>query len=247
MEKYRIVPEVSNGSISTERDATLSSVKTDDRNICADKIASNVHAPLKRTIDICLALAMIVVFAPLMILIALMVWREDGAPILYRHRRIGKDGKPFHCLKYRTMVRNSDEVLKHALAHDPTLLLEWERNFKLEKDPRILGEVGHLLRRASLDELPQLFNVLWGDMSLVGPRPVIENEVERYGRYRNHYTSVKPGLTGPWQVGGRSETTYEERVNLDVWYIEHPSVWRDLSILWRTVVAFITGQLGGAK
>ncbi len=210
-------------------------------------VGDPVRNAVKRTVDILLALAMLVAFAPLMSLIALMVWREDGAPIFFGHRRIGKNGKPFRCLKFRTMVRDSDAVLERALSFDSNLRREWEESYKLDCDPRILDGVGHLLRRTSLDELPQLFNVLRGDMSLVGPRPIIDDELEKYGGYKTHYLSVKPGLTGPWQVGGRSDTSYEERVTLDVWYVENASIGRDLSILLRTMSAFVSGQLGGGK
>ncbi|WP_172332659.1 sugar transferase [Mangrovicoccus sp. HB161399] len=211
------------------------------------RIKRPLHNAIKRTLDILLASAILAVIAPVLVLIALLVWREDGAPIIYFHRRIGKNGKAFNCLKFRTMVHDSEAILQRALALDLDLRREWEQNFKLENDPRILGSIGLLLRRSSLDELPQLFNVLRGDMSLVGPRPIIDDELPKYGRFKNHYLSVKPGITGPWQVGGRSDTTYEERVRLDAWYAANAATSTDMSILFRTITAFVTGQLGGGR
>jgi exopolysaccharide production protein ExoY len=180
------------------------------------------------------ALIILVLLSPLMLLVAWLTWRRDGAPIFFAHFRVGRDGKLFRCLKYRTMYRESEQMLADLLSTNAAAREEWQRDQKLSKDPRITP-VGQFLRRTSLDELPQLFNVLRGEMSLVGPRPITVAELTRYGRVRWHYLSVRPGITGLWQVSGRNDTTYEERVALDRNYVEQRSVWLDLSILFRTI------------
>jgi lipopolysaccharide/colanic/teichoic acid biosynthesis glycosyltransferase len=177
---------------------------------------------------------LLLALSPLLALVALAVWRVDGAPILYGHYRVGHRGRIFKCLKFRTMRRDSEEVLAELLETDPAARREWEREQKLARDPRVTG-IGHLLRQTSLDELPQLINVVRGEMSLVGPRPITVQELSRYGYVRWHYLAVRPGMTGLWQVSGRNRTTYEERVNLDRNYVEQRSLWLDLRILARTI------------
>jgi lipopolysaccharide/colanic/teichoic acid biosynthesis glycosyltransferase len=166
--------------------------------------------------------------------VALLIWRRDGAPILFAHYRVGKNGKLFRCLKFRSMLRNSEQLLANLLQDDPEARAEWEREQKLTDDPRITG-VGHFLRKTSLDELPQLLNVVRGEMSLVGPRPITVEELTRYGKVRWHYVSVRPGMTGLWQVSGRNNTTYDERVALDQRYVEQRSLLGDIGILFKTV------------
>ncbi|HEU0204382.1 MAG TPA: sugar transferase [Burkholderiaceae bacterium] len=185
-----------------------------------------------------LALVLLLVFAPLMLFIAWRIWRTDGTPVLFAHYRIGKDGRLFRCLKFRTMVRDADRVLTRLLLDDPEARKEWERSQKLRADPRVTP-FGRLLRRTSLDELPQLINVLRGEMHLVGPRPIVVHELRRYGPVKYHYLSVKPGMTGLWQVSGRTETSYEERVRLDRRYVEQRSLWLDVLILVKTARVLI--------
>ncbi|HDS5971443.1 TPA: sugar transferase, partial [Klebsiella pneumoniae subsp. pneumoniae] len=146
----------------------------------------------------------------------------------------GKGGKPFKCLKFRSMIVNSNEVLSRVLETDPEAKKEWDLTFKLKKDPRIT-KIGAILRRTSLDELPQLFNVLRGEMSLVGPRPIIRAELERYNDEVDYYLLSKPGMTGLWQVSGRSDVDYETRVYLDAWYVKNWSMWNDIAILFKTI------------
>ena len=188
---------------------------------------------LKRVFDIVGALAIIVILSPALLYISLKV-RKDGGPFIYGHERIGKDGKPFKCLKFRSMVVNSKEVLEKVLATDPEARAEWDATFKLKNDPRIT-QIGQFLRRTSLDELPQLFNVLRGEMSLVGPRPIITAELERYNDEVDYYLLSKPGMTGLWQVSGRSDVDYETRVYLDAWYVKNWSMWNDIAILFKTI------------
>ncbi|VDR25992.1 Putative colanic biosynthesis UDP-glucose lipid carrier transferase [Raoultella terrigena] len=188
---------------------------------------------LKRLFDIVGSLAIIVVLSPALIYISRKV-KKDGGPAIYGHERIGKDGRSFKCLKFRSMVINSKEVLAELLENDPAARDEWNATFKLKNDPRIT-KIGKFLRRTSLDELPQLFNVLKGEMSLVGPRPIITAELERYNEEVDYYLLSKPGMTGLWQVSGRSDVDYETRVYLDAWYVKNWSMWNDIAILFKTI------------
>lgn len=194
------------------------------------KLSSRI---IKRTFDIIGSLGIIIILSPLLIYISNKV-KKDGGPSIYGHERIGKGGKPFKCLKFRSMIVNSNEVLSRVLATDPEAKKEWDLTFKLKKDPRIT-KIGAILRRTSLDELPQLFNVLRGEMSLVGPRPIIRAELERYNDEVDYYLLSKPGMTGLWQVSGRSDVDYETRVYLDAWYVKNWSMWNDIAILFKTI------------
>lgn len=194
------------------------------------KLSSQVS---KRLFDIFASLACIILLSPVLIYISRKV-KKDGGPAIYGHERIGKDGVPFKCLKFRSMAINSKELLETLLATDPEAKAEWDQTFKLKNDPRVT-KIGAFLRRTSLDELPQLFNVLKGEMSLVGPRPVIYAELERYEEQIDYYLLSKPGMTGLWQVSGRSDVDYETRVYFDVWYVTNWSMWNDIVILFKTI------------
>ncbi len=191
---------------------------------------------VKRVTDIVLILLAIPVLLPVLLLVALLVRATSPGPIFFSHRRICRAGAFFSMWKFRTMCVNSTEVLERYLKKHPKARTEWNRTHKLRNDPRVTP-VGRLLRRTSLDELPQIWNVLTGQMSLVGPRPIVAQEVEKYREQFRFYTSVKPGVTGLWQVSGRSKLTYDERVNLDAEYVQHWSLRRDLWILLRTFLA----------
>lgn len=188
---------------------------------------------LKRLFDIIASIAIIILLSPVLLYISRLV-KKDGGPAIYGHERIGQDGKPFKCLKFRSMVTNSKDVLNELLQNDPEAKREWDTTFKLKNEPRIT-KIGAVLRRTSLDELPQLFNVLKGEMSLVGPRPIITAELERYNEEVDYYLLSKPGMTGLWQVSGRSDVDYETRVYLDAWYVKNWSMWNDIAILFKTV------------
>ena len=188
---------------------------------------------LKRAMDVLGAAALLILAAPVFLLLALLI-RRDGGPAFYGQERVGLHGARFRCLKFRSMVTDSQARLDALLASDPAARAEWDATRKLKQDPRVT-RTGAFLRKTSLDELPQLINVLRGEMSLVGPRPVPAAELAaNYGAAADHYMSVKPGITGPWQISGRNDTTYAQRVALDVQYAIRPSLWRDIGILLRT-------------
>lgn len=187
---------------------------------------------LKRSFDIAGAVCLLGVLSPLMLLLAWQI-RRDGGGALYAHRRVGLDGDQFDCLKFRSMVVDADQALEQLLEQDAGLREEWDTDFKLKDDPRV-SPLGALLRRTSLDELPQLWNVLRGEMSLVGPRPIVAEEMERYGSDIHYYKLVRPGMTGIWQISGRNDTDYANRVYLDTWYVKNWSLWTDIVILLQT-------------
>ncbi|KAA0108026.1 sugar transferase [Methylobacterium sp. P1-11] len=192
----------------------------------------------KRGLDITVSATALFLLLPLMLLIAGLIYAGDYKSPIFRHMRLGRDGRRFGCLKFRSMVTDGDAVLAEHLAANPRARAEWEATHKLGDDPRITA-IGHVLRKTSLDELPQLWNVLRGEMSLVGPRPIVPAEVVRYGRAFATCFAVPPGVTGLWQVSGRSDTTYCERVALDLDYATRWSLRRDLAIMIRTVPAVL--------
>jgi exopolysaccharide production protein ExoY len=186
--------------------------------------------------DVALASAALVLLAPIMLMIAALVHIRIGRPAIFAQKRVGFGGRLFTCYKFRTMRVDADEVLRRHLAADPAAALEWHETRKLRNDPRV-GCLGTILRKSSLDELPQLFNVVRGDMSLVGPRPVVPEEIERYGRHARTCFKARPGLTGMWQTGGRNRASYTARVARDLYYARHWSLWLDLVVLIKTIPA----------
>jgi Undecaprenyl-phosphate galactose phosphotransferase WbaP len=189
----------------------------------------------KRLLDLALTLIVAIPALPIALLIAAVLrLTSRGGPVLYGQRRIGRHGEDFKAWKFRSMIVDADQVLKAHLEKHPGARAEWEANHKLKNDPRIT-RIGAFLRKTSLDELPQLWNILMGQMSLVGPRPIVQAEVERYGECFELYKDVRGGLTGLWQVSGRNDTSYEERVRLDRFYVQNCSIWLDLCILFRTL------------
>lgn len=207
-----------------------------------NNLANPLNYFLKRIFDYFLTLIFLPFALPLCALIALMIKLTSPGPILFVQERVGKGGKPFRLYKFRTMYVDADKRLKELLKNNPEIKAEWEEKFKLTKDPRVTA-IGRFLRKTSLDELPQIFNILKGEMSLIGPRPVTKEELEKY--YRENaglYCLVPPGLTGLWQVSGRNNLTYEERVNLDCWYVRNWSLWLDFVILLKTPKVILTGE-----
>jgi exopolysaccharide production protein ExoY len=201
---------------------------------------SLAYRACKRLLDAVGAVALALLFSPLIIAVTLAL-RRNGGPVIYKHRRVGRDGRIFECLKFRTMIPDADKVLHALLETDDALKAEWIQNHKLKDDPRVT-RLGKFLRRTSLDELPQIWNVLKGDMSLVGPRPVVREELLRYGRNAGIYLSVKPGVTGLWQATGRNDTDYRRRVAMDVYYVKSQNLLLDVYILFRTIGVVLGGH-----
>jgi Undecaprenyl-phosphate galactose phosphotransferase WbaP len=196
---------------------------------------------LKRVFDLVGSVTLLVMLSPLFAYVAYKVSR-DGGSAFFGHERVGQNGQKFKCYKFRSMVVNAQEVLQDLLARDEQARAEWAKDFKLKNDPRI-NPIGHFLRSTSLDELPQLWNVLRGEMSLVGPRPVVQAELERFGEDLVYYFMAKPGMTGLWQVSGRNDVDYDTRVYFDAWYVKNWSLWTDIVILFKTITV-VTGRTG---
>ena len=198
-----------------------------------NNLARRAPRLLKRGFDLVASTVLLILLSPV---IAYFAWkiRGDGGPVFFLHERIGRDGHPFRCIKFRTMVPNAPAVLQQLLDADPAARAEWDKDFKLKNDPRIT-RTGKFLREYSLDELPQLWNVLKGEMSLVGPRPIIEAELDRYSENADFYLETRPGMTGLWQISGRNNADYGYRVYLDSWYVKNWSLWYDIVILMKTV------------
>lgn len=190
----------------------------------------------KRALDLTVAITALALLAPLILIIAAAIALTMGRPVLFIQRRVGHAGAPFRCFKFRTMARDADRLLQQHLLDDPEAAKEWRETRKLQRDPRVTP-LGRALRITSMDELPQLLNVVAGDMSCVGPRPVVPEELTLYGRDIDSYLAARPGMTGPWQVSGRNALSYADRVALDVAYVQNWSLWRDVTILARTVPA----------
>lgn len=191
---------------------------------------------LKRAFDVSAALTALILISPLFLMLMLLVKFSDRGPIFYGHRRIGHNGKTFRCMKFRTMVVDGDRVLQAYLQNNPRAMEEWRETRKLQNDPRVTL-VGAVLRKLSLDELPQLINIIRGEMSVVGPRPVVEDELERYDTSAIYYLQSRPGLTGLWQVSGRNDVSYESRVAFDTHYVKNWSLGSDMMIIAKTIPA----------
>jgi undecaprenyl-phosphate galactose phosphotransferase len=196
----------------------------------------------KRSLDMIGAIILTILLAPVFILFAFLIWKEDRGPVFFHQTRVGRGGRDFTCWKFRTMVVDAEDQMARWEKENPVLLARYcESNFKLQADPRVT-DIGNWMRRKSLDELPQLFNVLKGEMSLVGPRPLLRRELPNYGAVISLYERVRPGITGLWQISGRSHTTFAERISYDEWYIKNWTVWYDLVILLQTVWVLLRGQ-----
>ena len=206
-----------------------------------NNLAQRRNRLFKRIFDIIATVIGGILILPVIAIVAILIYLDSPGPIVFGHKRVGQGGKEFPCYKFRSMVPNAQEALEIYLKENPEAREEWERDFKLKDDPRVT-KIGKFLRKTSLDELPQLWNVLIGDMSLVGPRPIVRAEVEKYGEYINDFYLVPPGITGVWQVSGRSDTTYEERVLMDSWYVHNWSVWIDIVYLVKTVLAVLKAK-----
>ena len=199
----------------------------------------------KRLFDILFSLSVLILFAPVYLLLAFLIALSSPGPIFYVQERVGKNRKRFYCLKFRTMVENADDILLEIMENSPHLRQEFEDNFKLKQDPRITW-IGRFLRMTSLDEFPQFWNVLKGDMSVVGPRPLVEEELPRYGRHINKILTIRPGITGLWQVSGRNDIPYPRRVQIDLYYANDKNLWMDMWIIFKTIGVVIFPKNNGA-
>jgi exopolysaccharide production protein ExoY len=214
------------------------------RAAAAPRLAANAPAwdqIATEAMNVSIALVAILFLAPLFIALAALIFVQDGGPPVFAHRRIGRGGRHFRCLKFRSMRVDAEERLAELLDRDPEARAEWERDHKLRNDPRVTA-LGAFLRKSSLDELPQLFNVLRGEMSLVGPRPIVDAEAAKYGRRFRHYCAVKPGITGLWQISGRNDVSYRTRVAMDCLYARRRNAFLDAKVLAATVPAVLIAR-----
>lgn len=194
-----------------------------------------LYFPVKRFMDIFCAILGLIILSPVFLITAILIKREDGGKVFFKHKRLGKNGKVIYIYKFRTMVENAEDLIK---SFTPEQMEEFKTNFKLKNDPRVT-KIGKILRKTSVDELPQLLNIIKGDISIIGPRPIIEEELEMYGMNQTKFLSVKPGLTGYWAANGRSETTYEERIKMELYYVDNISFKLDVKIFFQTILAVI--------
>ena len=194
---------------------------------------SNSYLIFKKIMNFIISFIALVTLSPILLIISLIIKIDSEGPVIYKHYRLGKNGKVIGVYKFRTMVKNADEVFRNFTKEQKE---EYEKFFKLENDPRIT-RVGDFLRKTSLDKLPQILNILKGEMSIIGPRPVVLDEIKKFGNLKNKYLSVLPGLTGWWACNGRSSTTYEERINLEMYYIDNQSLKLDIECFFKTILA----------
>lgn len=196
---------------------------------------TNIYKYFKRLIDIVVSFLGIVILSPVFLIISILIKKESDGPVFFKHKRIGKNGKEIEIYKFRSMVPNAEDLIKKFT---PEQMKEFKENFKLENDPRIT-KIGKFLRKTSLDELPQLFNILKGDLSIIGPRPVIKDELEKYRNNKDKFLSVTPGLTGYWAANGRSDTTYEQRMVMELYYVDNISFKLDLKVFFKTIISVV--------
>lgn len=220
---------------AVENSANRAPASAENTQIVYDKSSLN---SAKRILDLLIAIPALFFLSPVMLIVGLLIRYQDGGSVFFVQDRRGFGGQSFSCMKFRTMRTDAQDVLGSLLATDPEMAAEWRSAQKLRHDPRIT-KLGHFLRKTSLDELPQLLNIIRGEMSVVGPRPIVEDEVRRYGDKIVSYDAIRPGVTGLWQINGRSDTSYEERVAWDAQYAESVSVLGDIMILLRSVPAIL--------
>lgn len=194
-----------------------------------------VYSIIKRFLDILISVIGLIVLFPVFLILGIIIRIDSPGPIVFAHKRIGKNGKDIKIFKFRTMYKDAEEMIKKF---DENQMKEYKENYKLKDDPRIT-KIGKILRKTSLDELPQIFNIIKGDLSIVGPRPVVESELEKYGKNKDKFLSVTPGLTGYWQANGRSTTTYEQRMNMELYYVDNRSLWMDIKIFFKTFISVV--------
>lgn len=219
-------------------EAELVGLLVDENTMEIKRRKREKYLVIKRGLDIIISFLALILLAPIFLLISLLIKIDSPGKVFFKHKRIGKDGKYIYLYKFRTMYKNADEMKKKFTKEQ---IEEYERDFKLKNDPRVT-KIGKFLRKTSLDELPQLLNILKGDMALIGPRPVVEKEIEKYGMLKNIFLSVTPGLTGYWACNGRSCTNYDERIKLELFYVYNYSFKLDLKIFFKTIKSVITKE-----
>ena len=217
----------------TTENVEVTSLQT--QNNIQTKISKKVYKKVKRAIDVFLASIALILLSPLFAIIAIAIKVDSKGPVFFAHKRIGKNGKVIKLYKYRSMVINAEELIK---SFTPEQMKEYKENYKLPNDPRIT-KVGKFLRKTSLDELPQLINIINGDLSIIGPRPVVADELEKYGANKDKFLSVTPGLTGYWAANGRSNTTYEQRMEMELYYIDNLSLKMDIKVFFKTILSVL--------
>ncbi len=205
------------------------------------EIKGKIYRGFKRITDIVLGCVGLIILLPVFLIIGICIKIDSKGPVIFAHKRIGKNGKKFNMYKFRSMYENAEEMIENFSEEQKR---EYQENFKLENDPRIT-KVGKLLRKTSLDELPQIVNIIKGDLSIIGPRPIVDEELEKYGENKEKFLSITPGLTGYWQANGRSNTTYEERMQMELYYIDNQSLLLDIKIFFKTIVSVLKKE--GAK
>lgn len=225
----------------TEVEAQVDNVEEKEEKEIEFKAKFKIYYIFKRLFDIVCSLLGLIVLSPIFLIIAILIKVDSKGKVIFKHKRVGKKGKVIYLWKFRSMVSNAKEIMDNW---SPERKAEFEKNYKLDDDERIT-KVGKFLRKTSLDELPQLINILKGDMSIIGPRPVVEKELEKFGSSKSKFLSVKPGLTGYWAVNGRSDTNYEERIELELYYVDHCSLWMDIKCFFKTIKVVLLGK--GAK
>lgn len=199
------------------------------------EIRKKIYKVVKRITDIIGGIIGLILLSPVFLILAICIKIDSKGPVIFAHKRIGKNGKEFNMYKFRSMYKNAEEMIENFNEEQK---IEWQENFKLENDPRIT-KVGKFLRKTSLDELPQILNIIKGDLSIIGPRPIVDEELKKYGDNKEKFLSITPGLTGYWQANGRSNTTYEERMQMELYYIDNQSLLLDIKIFFKTIVSVI--------
>lgn len=221
----------------SELTMTNSSIKEKESEKSIDIIKDNkiAYNTTKRIVDVVLSFIGLIVLSPVFLFLSIIIKIDSKGPVFFAHKRIGKNGNTIRIYKFRTMHQNAEAMIENFTEEQ---MKEYKENYKLKDDPRIT-RVGKFLRKTSLDELPQILNILKGELSIIGPRPVVESELEKYGPNKSKFLSVKPGLTGYWQANGRSTTTYEERIDMELYYVENRSLWLDTKLFFKTIISVI--------
>lgn len=223
---------------SVEKTVNEQLLMVDEIDKCVEKGKVKAYDFVKRGIDVLIGTIGLIICLPFFIIIAIAIKLDSKGPVFFKHKRIGKNGKDLYIYKFRTMIQDAEEAIKRFT---PEQRKEYEENYKLEDDPRVT-RVGKILRKTSIDELPQIINILKGEMAIIGPRPVVKDELEKYGKNKNRFLSVPPGLTGYWAANGRSDVSYEERMNMELYYVDHRSLLLDLKIFIKTIGSVLTGR-----